>query len=134
MRLGPESIELAEVTTPPDPTSMNVPVEEVTVPALVIPPRVKDRSVTFCPTLFTWLAVKRFDSLIVTVPVPVVIMADASTASPAVSVTPVGVDTEIVVAKAAGARHQQTKTAIRRLALIVLGFPVSRIRHEPSLR
>jgi hypothetical protein len=130
MRLGPESIELAEATTPPDPTSMNVPVEEFTVPTLVIPPRVKDRAVRFCPTLSTWLAVRRFESLIVTVPVPVVIMADASTTSPAVSVTPMGVDTEIVVAKAAGARHQQTKTATRRLALIILGFTVSRIIHN----
>jgi hypothetical protein len=72
-------VELADVTTPPVPTSINVPDEDATLPELVAVLSVKDKALRFCPMLPTWAAVSRFERLIVTVPAPVVIMAEAST-------------------------------------------------------
>jgi hypothetical protein len=46
---GAEAPEVALVTVPPEPTLMNVPVLDVTEPVLVVPLRVKDKSLTSCP-------------------------------------------------------------------------------------
>src|ERR1700751_2987314 len=79
IKSGAGASEVAGVTAPPLPTLMKVPVEDETEPALVVVSSVKNRSLKFCPTLFTWVAVSVFERSIVTVPAPVVTVTHAAT-------------------------------------------------------
>ena len=72
-----------EVTTPPAPMSMNVAVEAETETGPVVPlERVKDKPLRFWLKLTILSFVNKFTSVIVSVPAPVVKVADACTGCP----------------------------------------------------
>src|SRR5215472_9393978 len=77
---GPGTV--AAVAFPLPSTSTKDALDDDTDPGLVVVSSVKNRSLIFWPTLFTWAAVKRLVRSMVTVPAPVVMVADAATASP----------------------------------------------------
>jgi len=89
---------VAAVAVPLPSTLTKDALDDDTDPGLVVVSSVKNRSLIFWPTLFTWAAVKRLVRSMVTVPAPVVMVADAATASPEDDVAPSAVDSLIVSA------------------------------------